>query len=195
MAYTGGVPKLWSQTIESHRREVGEAILDATRRLVERHGPLGVTMSRIAEETGIGRATLYKYFPDVEAILLAWHERHISRHLEQLAALCDGADPPVEKLRAVFEAYALSRHEHHDPNLAMLHLRRGERVANAHRELHELVRGLMAEGAAAGDVRSDVPPDELATYCIHALAAAVSLPSEVAVCRLVTLALAGLRPG
>lgn len=34
-----------------------------------------MTMSRIAEEIGIGRATLYKYFPDVEAILLAWHER------------------------------------------------------------------------------------------------------------------------
>jgi len=28
-------------------------------------------MSHIAEKTAIGRATLYKYFPDVDAILLA----------------------------------------------------------------------------------------------------------------------------
>jgi AcrR family transcriptional regulator len=32
-------------------------------------------MSQIAEETSIGRATLYKYFSDVEAILIAWRLR------------------------------------------------------------------------------------------------------------------------
>jgi len=72
------VPKLWNETIEEHRREVREAILDTTVALVAEHGLLSVTMSQIAEETGIGRATLYKYFPDVEAILLAWHERQIN---------------------------------------------------------------------------------------------------------------------
>jgi hypothetical protein len=25
---------------------------------------------------GIGRATLYKYSPDIESVLLAWHEGH-----------------------------------------------------------------------------------------------------------------------
>ena len=50
-----------------------EAILDATGELVLSRGLLAVTMSDIAEATGIGRATLYKYFPDVEAILNAWH--------------------------------------------------------------------------------------------------------------------------
>jgi AcrR family transcriptional regulator len=34
-------------------------------------------MSQIAEETRVGRATLYKYFPDVDAILVAWDERHV----------------------------------------------------------------------------------------------------------------------
>ena len=38
--------------------------------MVAAHGLASVTMSRIAEETGIGRATLYKYFSDVEAILV-----------------------------------------------------------------------------------------------------------------------------
>ncbi|HET7480249.1 MAG TPA: helix-turn-helix domain-containing protein, partial [Rubrobacteraceae bacterium] len=76
------MPKLWNETIEAHRRAVHDAILDATAVLVAEHGLLSVTMSRIAEETGIGRATLYKYFPDVEAVLLAWHERHVTGHLE-----------------------------------------------------------------------------------------------------------------
>jgi AcrR family transcriptional regulator len=68
--YTVPVPKLWSETIESHRREVRDAIVDTAAALVAEHGLASVTMSQIAGETGIGRAMLYKYFPDVEAIHL-----------------------------------------------------------------------------------------------------------------------------
>jgi hypothetical protein len=53
---------------------------------------------------------------------------------------------------------------------------------------------LLTEAAETGDVRDDVAPEELASYCLHALTAARSLPSEAAVRRLVTVALAGLRP-
>ena len=38
-----------------------------------------------------------------------------------------------------------------------------------------------------------VPPAELANYCLHALNAAASLPSEAAVSRLVTITVTGLR--
>jgi hypothetical protein len=41
--------------------------------------------------SGIGRATLYKYFPDVEAVLVAWHERQVAQHLDQLAKARDQA--------------------------------------------------------------------------------------------------------
>ena len=79
------MPRLWTETIYAHRREVREAILETTAALVAQHGLAAVTMSQIAENTGIGRATLYKYFPDVEAILMEWHQRHVTRHLELLA--------------------------------------------------------------------------------------------------------------
>jgi len=65
------VPKLWTVTIEEHRRAVRDATLDTTAALVAERGLASVPMSQIAAETGIGRATLYKYFPDVEAILAA----------------------------------------------------------------------------------------------------------------------------
>jgi AcrR family transcriptional regulator len=186
------VPKLWNQTIEAHRREVGDAILDTTTALVAKLGLRAVTMSQIAEETGIGRATLYKYFPDVESILLAWHERHTASHLAQLAALRHGTGDPAERLGAVLETYVLIRHERHDADLAAL-LHRGEHVTRAHQHLRDLVRELLTECVSAGHVRSDVSPDELASYCLHALAGAVSLPSKAAVRRLVTVTLAGLR--
>jgi AcrR family transcriptional regulator len=189
------MPKLWSETIESHRREVRVAILDTTAALVAQHGLLSVTMSQIAEETGIGRATLYKYFPDVEAILFAWHERQITGHMEHLAGVRDQAGDAGERLEAVLEAYALISHEshgHHDTELATF-LHRDQHVAAAEQQLSHLIRDLLIEGAEASVIRKDVPPDELASYCLHALAAARGLPSKAAVRRLVTVTLAGLR--
>ena len=57
-----------------------------------------------------------------------------------------------------------------------------------------MIKDLLIEAAKAGDVRDDVAPEELASYCLHALTAASSLPSKAAVRRLVTVTLAGLRP-
>jgi AcrR family transcriptional regulator len=188
--YADAVPKLWNETIEAHRAAVRDATLDTTAALVAEHGPASVTMSKIAERTGIGRATLYKYFPDVESILVAWHERQIIAHLEHLAQIREHAANPLE---AVLEAYAFIAYEHDagDPLAAMLH--RGEHVAEAQRRLRGFVRDLLAEGAQAGEVRDDVAPDELAGYCLHALTAAAGLPSKAAVQRLVAVTMTGLR--
>jgi AcrR family transcriptional regulator len=188
------MPKLWNDTIEAHRRDVRDAILNTTAALVTEHGLLSVTMSQIAEETGIGRATLYKYFSDVEAILLTWHERQIAGHLEYLAEVRDQAGGAWERLEAVLEAYALISQEHHGTELAAL-LHRGEHVARAQQQLTDLIRDLLTEAAAeTGDLRDDVAPDELASYCLHAVTAASSVPSKAAVRRLVTVTLTGLRP-
>jgi len=187
------VPKLWSETIEAHRRAVREATLNTTAALVAEHGLLSVTMSQIAEETGIGRATLYKYFSDVEAILLAWHERQVTGHLEHLAEVRDQAGDAGERLEAVLEAFALISHEHHGTELAAL-LHRGDHVARAQQQLSDMIRDLLTEGAKTGDLRGDIAPDELASYCLHALTAASSLPSKAAVRRLVAVTLAGLHP-
>lgn len=190
------MPRLWNETIEAHRREVREAILDTTVGLVAEHGLLSVTMSQIAEETGIGRATLYKYFADVEAILLAWHQRQIEGHLGYLAQVRDQEGNAGNRLAAVLEAYALISHEshgHRDSDLVAL-LHRDEQVGRAEQQLRNMIRGLLAEGAKTGDIRDDVAPGELASYCLHALTAAGSLPSKAAVRRLVEVTLAGLRP-
>jgi AcrR family transcriptional regulator len=188
------VPKLWSETIEEHRRAVHDATLDTTAALVAEHGLRSVTMSKIAEETGIARATLYKYFSDVDAILVAWHERHVTGHLQHLAEIGDRAGGPAKRLEAVLEAYALISYEReqHDGELTAL-LHQGEHVARAQQQLRDFIRDVLAQAAESGDIRDDVVPDELASYCLHALSAAGSLPTKAAVRRLVTVTLAGLR--
>jgi AcrR family transcriptional regulator len=188
------MPKLWNETIESHRRAVRDATLDTTAALVTEHGLASVTMSQIAVETGIGRATLYKYFSDVEAILIAWHERQIAGHLRHLAEIRKQGGNTDERLEAVLEAYALIAHEHHGTELAAL-LHRGRHVVRAQQQLSNFIRDMLTQGAETGDLRNDVAPAELASYCLHALTAASSLPSKAAVRRLVKVIMAGLRPG
>lgn len=189
------VPKLWTETVTEHRRAVRQAILDTTAALVTEHGLASVTMSQIAEQAGIGRATLYKYFPDVDAILIAWHHQHVAAHLEQLTQLRDGPGDASTRLAAVLETYALIAHQRgrRGTDLSAL-VHRGEHVAHAQRQLIDLIRDLLTEVAATGELRTDVTPDELATYCLHALAAASSMPSHAAVHRLVTVIRSGLRP-
>lgn len=188
------MPKLWNSTIEEHRREVRDAILDTTATLVGSQGLRSVTMAKIAEKTGIGRATLYKYFPDIEAILHAWHGQQITHHLEQLAHARDQAASPDRRLEAVLETYALNileRGQHDSEHAALLH--RDKQVVRARQQLREMIRDLIADDVKRGNVRDDTTPDELASYCLHALAAVSSANSKAAARRLVTIILAGLR--
>ena len=191
------VPKLWNDTIEAHRRSVRDTIMEVTASLVGGQGLRSVTMSQIAAESGIGRATLYKYFPDVETILLRWHERQVAAHLQTLTDLRDKGGTAVDRLEAVLHAYAAiqherTRHEHNQRELAAL-LHRGDHLLRAQEHLTDFLRDLLSECVQSGDVRDDVPTDDLARYCIHALSAASELPSKTAVRRLVGVTEAGLR--
>lgn len=186
------MPKLWNETIATHRTAVRGAILDTTAALVTEHGLTSVTMSQIAETVGIGRATLYKYFPDVEAILAAWHEGHVSAHLAHLTQVRNEA-ADIDRLGAVLHAYAvMTFHRPHGTEIAAL-VHRGEHLGQAHQHLHDLIRDLITEATANGDLRDDVPPDELASYCLYALAAAGAAPTEASAHRLVDVTLDGLR--
>ncbi|MEV5573242.1 helix-turn-helix domain-containing protein [Spirillospora sp. NPDC052269] len=189
------MPKLWDETIDAHRSAVRDAALDATAALVAEHGLVMLTMSQIAERAGIGRATLYKYFPDVQAVLSAWHERQVNAHLRQVDEVADPNLPPGARLEAALLAYALTpqgAHGRHDDGLAVL-LHGGEHVQQALHRLHAFFRDLIDEAARADEVRDDMDPGQLATYCLHALTAARGTSDQAAV-QLVSLTMSALRP-
>ena len=191
-----GVPRLWDATIETHRAAVRDATLDAAAALVAEAGLTAVTMSQIATRTGIGRATLYKYFPDVESILVAWHERQVADHLQRLVVVRQQAEERRDRLAAVLGAYARilreARRHSHDLGLVEL-LHRDERIAPAGHRLSALFRDVLVEAVDLGAVRDDVPVEDLVGFCRHALAGAADAASDDGVDRLVALTLAAIR--
>jgi AcrR family transcriptional regulator len=194
---------LWNTTVDEHRRTVHAAILDSTAALIAEHG-LAVTMSQIAQHTGIGRATLYKYFKDVEAIMVAWHDRQVSDHVRQLSSAIADRTDPGDRLRTALTVYARLSSTgrdapHHSAEGASsirtaLALHRAPHLHHAQRHVHDLLTEVITAAAEAGVTRTDVPPAELATYCLHALAAAAASPSPAARDRLVAVTLTGMRP-
>lgn len=188
------MPKIWTSTIATHRQTVRQVVVDATLELIRQRGVRGVTMSDIAAAAGIGRATLYKYFADVESIVAAWHAREVHKHLALLREVAEGTADPLQRVEAVVTAYAnivwRSRPHRRSRLAAGLHDRSA--TTDAERQLHAIVAGCITSAAAGGSVRNDVPPGELATYIIRSLDAAGDAPSRDAVARLISVTMAGL---
>jgi AcrR family transcriptional regulator len=190
------MPKLWATTIETHRQEVRHAVMDATAHLVAAQGLRGVTMSAIAEKAGIGRATLYKYFSDVDAILTDWHDEQVEQHLAHLRRLSEQAGGPLDRLDRVLRAYARGRYtasQHADAPEAVRSLHAGDGLSQHEAVLRDLVTDLIADCAAADAVRNDVPPVELAVFALSSLSGGAQAASKAAVQRLVDMTLQTLR--
>jgi hypothetical protein len=130
-----------------------------------------------------------------EAILAAWHSRHVTQHLEHLVNVRDqAAGSPAGRLQVVLTAYALITHQRPQGTEIASLVHRGEHIARAEQQLLGFISDLIACAAQAGELRDDAAPAELASYCLHALTAAGGLPSEAAVRRLVAVTMTGLRP-
>ncbi len=185
------MPKIWSDTVEQHRSDVRQAILHTTAKLVAERGERSVTMSEIAAQVGIGRATLYKYFNDIDSILDAWHEHMIATHLADLAATAGSHDNAGERLRAVVAKHVSMIQEHHSPSGAIMTVEahRTESVADGLDQLVEFFAQHVKAAQAEGALHTATPAIEYARFLLHALDAAASTNTKAATKRLINLAL------
>jgi AcrR family transcriptional regulator len=177
------MPRIWADTIDSHRRQVNDAILDATAELIAEQGPLSVAMSAIAERAGIGRATLYKYFPDVESILIAWHTRDFSEHLERLQALSQAEAVTLNDLVAFVRVQRRHhpRHKGTDVLGPLAHSLAGSRgvlEATIEPEIVAVLTDLLARLARQKEVRDDQDPELLARWVLYAVHAPPDLDDQ-----------------
>jgi AcrR family transcriptional regulator len=73
-----------------------ETIFEATARIIEREGADALTTNRIAERAGIAIGSLYAYFPNKQAILLAMARRELERTQNAIRAAIESADPNAD---------------------------------------------------------------------------------------------------
>jgi hypothetical protein len=71
-------------------------------------------------------------------------------------------------------------------------LHRDDPADDRQSQLIAIFASLLTEAAAAGAVRRDVPPDELAAYCISSLETAGTTATSAGVARLVDVVWSGL---
>src|ERR1700716_3122711 len=102
------------QAIEIERRiprqaragETVSLILEATAQILEAGGLPAFTTNAVAERAGVSIGTLYQYFADKNAILLALARRQVGLGLAEIArALSGEIDPtPEGRVRAMVRA-------------------------------------------------------------------------------------------
>lgn len=91
---------------EAQRAEMRAKILDAAREGFLEAGPKGVSMRSVGAKVGVSAMTLYLYFENRQAILLALVREGISLLRAKLAEVLDQAIPqPEEELVAIGDAY------------------------------------------------------------------------------------------
>ena len=70
----------------SGSRETVELIFEATARILAAHGRAGLNTNRIAEVAGVSFGSLFGYFPNKQAILLAMARRELDHLRDRVKA-------------------------------------------------------------------------------------------------------------
>jgi AcrR family transcriptional regulator len=69
-----------------------EAILDAAAQVFEARGYAAGTTNRIAERAGVSIGSVYEYFPNKDAIVVALAERELERERQEILKVLEGSE-------------------------------------------------------------------------------------------------------
>src|SRR2546428_13506925 len=135
-----------------------DSILRATETIFTRHDYHEVQMDDVAEACGVGKGTLYRYFPSKRALYFAVMFEGIERVRAQLEGAVGKDEPPARKIRGIVHGtlahfwdrrffFSLIHQNEHKPD--------GEaRVWFRHREaLSRLIQETLEKAMGAGHVR------------------------------------------
>lgn len=138
---------------QARARETQRRFLDAAARVFARHGYSAGTTNRIADEAGASVGSLYQYFPNKDAILVALVRRHVAEGSALVtAALADTeARPVVERLGVLVDA--VTANHAGDPRLHQVLFEEAPRPPALLAELHALETSII--DAAEAMIRAD----------------------------------------
>jgi AcrR family transcriptional regulator len=147
--------------------DVGDRILDAAASCVVAYGIDRVTLAEIARRAGVSRPTIYRRWPDTQALLAALLTARIVGVLRDVPSRGAGREALVERIVGVAERL---RHDdvvmsvfHSAPELAMVYI--AERLGTSQQILINAVAAELKVAQRDGSVRA-ADPRQLAAMCL-----------------------------
>jgi AcrR family transcriptional regulator len=89
-----------------------EQILEAAAKLFAEHGYANADTQLLAEKLGVGKGTIYRYFPSKEEVFLAAADRAMRMLHERVEAGIQGIEDPLDRIAAAIRAYLAFFAEH-----------------------------------------------------------------------------------
>lgn len=129
---------------QSRARATVDAALEAAARIVRREGLAGLNTNRIAERAGISVGTLYGYFPDKTAILVALARRILREDQAAMFAAVESASPG-NTVRAVVRALVARHRTDSGLRRAVMSVHLGEGLGDEHSDGVERFIAALAE--------------------------------------------------
>ncbi|MFC4470397.1 TetR/AcrR family transcriptional regulator [Streptomyces xiangluensis] len=169
-------------------------ILTAAARVFTTEG-LNAQMDRIAKEAGVGSATLYRNFPTREALVEAVYRNEV-------AQLCDSASSllaqksPDEALRSwtrLFLDYVTTKYGMIDA-LRAIAATGSNPYGHSREMIQTAVTTLMDACAAAGKIRTDIPPTDISAALEGIALTSAGAEHRQQAERLLDLIMDGLKP-
>lgn len=138
-----------------------ERVLEAAKIVLGAGGP-DASLEAVAREAGVGIGTLYRHFPNREALFEAVYRREVEQLVEFAGQMADNPAPVVALrrwLHASVEFVATKKGM--VAALAIVASGSTELAVYSSERLTGAVGGLMNRGIAAGDLRDDVSPGDV----------------------------------
>ncbi|WP_029105862.1 TetR/AcrR family transcriptional regulator [Mycobacterium sp. 360MFTsu5.1] len=163
------------------RDSLDARIIDAAADCVIAFGVDRVTLAEIARRAGVSRPTVYRRWPDTQAILAALLTARITNALNEVAVTGDDRDAIVQRMVGMAERLrddeVIMSVLSSAPALAMVYI--SQRMGTSQQILLEVLAGALATAQADGSVRPS-DPRQLAAMCLLIVQSAIQSAQMVA---------------
>jgi AcrR family transcriptional regulator len=168
------------------REESTTKILDAARRVFARKGSAG-TMAEVAAEAGISQGLAYRYFPSKEAIFITLAKQMVRPAEELNTRIQEIPGTPGQRLGHIISKMLTGRKEFPEFYQFMYQALNDGKLPDDLREamykqgaiVEDIIRRLIVEGQATGEIAKDDPDQLLAAImaCVEGIWKRMAYPN------------------
>lgn len=183
-------PEIAEKPRRADARQNRERLIAVAREALRRSPD--ASLNSIAKEAGVGPGTLYRHFPNREALVFAVYLDDVEEVSAGAAELL-AEHPPVEALRIWFEQLSARIRTKHGLGEALNSPEAERAIAASYAPVTAAIAELLAAGEAAGELKSGLDPADVLLLMSFLWRTADDEAGRAQAARTLDLVLAGLR--